>query len=132
MGRDVPARSGSEHRHDGNDGRRGDEHDPPGRAARPAPPRPLARLDRALHRPLDPREDGRPGRARQRRAARALRRALGADVLADRRLAARARAAAAGEKYGCAVASPSVIERLERLEAEGAILRTLYAYGHAI
>jgi ketosteroid isomerase-like protein len=30
------------------------------------------------------------------------------------------------------VASPSVIERLERLEAEGAILRTLYAYGHAI
>ena len=30
------------------------------------------------------------------------------------------------------VASPTVTERLERLEAEGAILRTLYAYGHAI
>src|SRR5262249_13612316 len=41
---------------------------------------------------LDPGEDGRSGRTRERRAACALRGALGADVVADGRLAPRARA----------------------------------------
>ena len=42
-------------------------------------------VDRALHRAVDPRQDRRPGRARQRRAPRPVRRAVAADVLAHRR-----------------------------------------------
>src|SRR6478735_12821345 len=46
----------------------------------------LARFRRALHRVVDPRQDGRPGRARQRRAPGPLRRLVAAADLADRRL----------------------------------------------
>ena len=48
--------------------------------------------DRPLHRALDPRQDGRPGRARQRRAPGPVRRPVAADDLADRRLAGPPRA----------------------------------------
>ncbi|CAA9253929.1 MAG: hypothetical protein AVDCRST_MAG10-2376, partial [uncultured Acidimicrobiales bacterium] len=48
-------------------------------------------LDRPLHRPVDPGQDGRPGRSGQRRAARSFRRAVAADVLDDRRLGREAR-----------------------------------------
>jgi hypothetical protein len=52
------------------------------RPARLALPLGLACVGRSLHRPLDSGQDGRPGRARERRAPRSLRRALAAHVLA--------------------------------------------------
>src|SRR5215212_1515313 len=65
----------------------------------PAPRRParlasaprLARLGRPLRGALDPSQDRRPGRARERGAARTVRGAVAADLLADRRLAREAR-----------------------------------------
>ena len=55
---------------------------PPGLDA----PRHVARIGVAVRAAVAAREDGRPGRARQRRAAGAVRRAVAADALADRRL----------------------------------------------
>src|SRR5829696_10232187 len=65
------------------------------RPARLALTRALAWLRRPVHRPLDPGENGRSGRARQRRAARPLRRPVGTDAVADRRLPADDKAAEA-------------------------------------
>ena len=85
------------------------------RPARLAAARRLARLDRPVHRPLDPREDRRPGRARQRRAPRAVRRPLAADVLAHRRRRPGARArpgtAAGAARAACGTAGSVMTRR---------------------
>src|SRR4051794_6392832 len=88
-------------------------------------------VDRFVHRAVDPRQDRRPDPARQRRAEGAVRRAVAADVLADRRHRQR-RGQAAARVSRRSVADEDLSEVVSELSKRGVNYAEEEAPPHAV